>query len=174
MSIPTESMANDNEDLFLDKYIKSCKKFNVPIDPSICITLQTLWSQLKPTSSFSEGHMITLLDVLDDSNTYIKHLDFNGLLANGVGSGNSNARILSLILQKNKYIERLDISNSRLDDVGIAEISNGISNNNSLVELNISYNSFGSLGQLKYTYLHQSLLYILFIVDHAASISNFD
>eukprot|EP01035_Chromulina_nebulosa_P025447 gene25447-33210_t len=66
----------------------------------------------------------------------------------GPGNGNSNARVLNFILQQNKTIESLDISNTGLDDDGMEEICSGISNNKSIKELNLSGNHFGEKGAI--------------------------
>ena len=42
-------------------YIENCQRFNVPIDPSIVIALQTEWHIIMPSKSFGEGGMLPLM-----------------------------------------------------------------------------------------------------------------
>lgn len=58
------------------------------------------------------------------------------------GNGNSNARVLSSILKANKHIESLDLSNTGLDDDGVAEICDAIMKNKALKNINLSGNYF--------------------------------
>lgn len=62
------------------------------------------------------------------------------------GNGNSNARIISHILQYNKNITELDLSNNGIDDDGIREICIGLARNNTLKKLNLAANHFGEVG----------------------------
>lgn len=61
---------------------------------------------------------------------------------------------MNFILQKNKWIEELDLSNNGLDDDGIREISTGLAKNTSIRELNLSSNHFTEVGAM---YLSQAL-----------------
>lgn len=70
------------------------------------------------------------------------------------GNGNANARILNFVLQKNKWIEELDLSNNGLDDDGIREISEGLKENSGVQRLNLARNHFGTEGA---NYLHEAL-----------------
>lgn len=70
------------------------------------------------------------------------------------GNGNSNARVLKFILQRNKWIEELDLSNTGLDDDGVKEICAGIEKNRSLKKLDLSSNHFGTDGA---NYLSQAM-----------------
>lgn len=69
-----------------------------------------------------------------------------GGLVSRAGAGNSNARVLHYILEYNKNIEHLDLSNTGLGNDGIIEIAEGIRKNNTLESLNLSYNNFGEKG----------------------------
>lgn len=62
------------------------------------------------------------------------------------GNGNSNARALVDILNKNTLIKEVNLANTGLDDDGIMEICKGIKKNNSIETLNLSGNHFGELG----------------------------
>ena len=62
------------------------------------------------------------------------------------GNGNSNARALNNILQKNQSIKDLNLSNTGLDDDGIREICEGIVINTSVTSLDLSGNHFGEQG----------------------------
>lgn len=70
------------------------------------------------------------------------------------GNGNSNARVISHVLQRNKWIEELDLSNNGLDDDGIREIAAGIAKNEGVKHLNLSSNHFGEVGAM---YLSQAI-----------------
>lgn len=55
-----------------EEYISNCKFYNVPIDPSVVIALQTGWKVLQPTSRFTEGSMLPLKNILEENNTIRK------------------------------------------------------------------------------------------------------
>jgi len=90
-------------------YIKNCQRFDVTVDPNVVIALLTGWSILQPTKhKFSEGSLLPLMGLLDD-NEHIKKLSLASLGMNDAryragGNGDSNARVLSQILQRNKSI----------------------------------------------------------------------
>lgn len=67
------------------------------------------------------------------------------------GNGNSNARALSSILQNNKSIKELNLSNTGLDDDGLRELCDAIRGNETLTELNLSSNHFGEAGAASLT-----------------------
>lgn len=69
----------------------------------------------------------------------------NGI-SSRAGAGNSNARVLHYILEYNKTIESLDLSNTGLGNDGIIEIAQGIRKNTTLESLNLSYNNFSAKG----------------------------
>lgn len=62
------------------------------------------------------------------------------------GNGNANARILNFVLQRNKWIKELDLSNTGLDDDGIKEIADGLKENSSIEKVNLARNHFGVAG----------------------------
>lgn len=68
------------------------------------------------------------------------------LLFRSSGNGNSNARILNVILKRNKVIQELDLSDTGLDDDGLGEICDALKTNTTLTKLNLSKNYFGPLG----------------------------
>ena len=134
----------------VERYIQNCKTFDITVDPSVVIALLTGWDKLKPTKKFGEGDMLSLMGILE-KNDHIKQLDLGSLTMHdktfaGAGNCTSNARILAKILQQNHTIEHLDISNTGLDDDGIAELCEGIKHNTSLVNLNLASNHFGAKG----------------------------
>lgn len=49
-----------------EKYISNCKYFNVAIDPSVVIALQTGWQILHPSCRFTEGSMLPLKNILEE------------------------------------------------------------------------------------------------------------
>jgi hypothetical protein len=55
-----------------EKYIKNCHKFEISIDPSVVIALQTGWTILQPTKAFKEGALLPLMDILEDNNHITK------------------------------------------------------------------------------------------------------
>lgn len=85
-----------------DKYIRNCHKFEIKIDPSVVIALQTGWDSatllsassywtqtdayscidcffrrwtiLQPTKAFNEGALLPLMEILED-NGHIKKLN---------------------------------------------------------------------------------------------------
>lgn len=130
------------------KYIENCAKYNLAVDPGVVISLRTEWHVLQPTTQFSEGSMLPLLDVLNHTN-YIRHLKLasSAMQSNrSAGNGNTNARCLYFILKNNEYIETLDISDTGLDDDGLGEICEALVANSSITSLDLSSNHFGSLG----------------------------
>lgn len=134
----------------VERYVDLCKKFDLQIDPSVVITLRSSWEILRPTSSFGEGALLPLVDVLK-SNNHVKKLNLASSSMHvsryrSAGNGNSNARLLGEILDCNSTIEEIDLSNSGIDDDGIVEICKGIGNNKTITKLNLSRNYFGRLG----------------------------
>ena len=39
-------------------YVFNCKRYDIPIDPSIVIALKTRWDKMMPSRTFGEGAMI--------------------------------------------------------------------------------------------------------------------
>lgn len=140
-------MVDDNEDVM--KYIKNCRAYHLPVDPSVVISLKTQWEVMQPTKSFCEGSMLPLAGILE-TNKHVKKLRLRGTgmknrrAANG--NGNSNARILRSILSKNDTVETLDLSNTGLDADGMRELCAALRENSSLTDLNLSRNRFGEDG----------------------------
>jgi len=131
-------------------YLKNCKTYHVPVDTNVLITLKTHWNVLRPTNAFSEGALLPLLDILS-SNTHITKLVLAGMgsIAHkrlGSGTGNSNARLLGLILRKNTSITHLNLCQTGLDDNGLAEICCGLQENHTVTDINLSKNNFGPKG----------------------------
>ena len=93
-------------------YIKNCRRFEVPIDPNVVITLLTQWDTLSPTRQhFSEGAMLPLMGVLD-TNEHIRTLNLSSAgMCNPTfragGNGNSNAKVtlaLTLTLTRTRTL----------------------------------------------------------------------
>eukprot|EP01031_Cornospumella_fuschlensis_P025129 gene25128-30346_t len=153
-----ESLTEQKDHRAADEYIRNCQHFQLKVDPSVVIALQTGWDVLQPTRYFAEGSMLPLTDILT-SNNAIKRLNFANVGMQDArfrcaGNGNSNARVLNYILQRNQWIEELDLTNNGLDDDGIREISTGLTKNSSVKRLSLSRNHFGEIGA---TYLAQAL-----------------
>lgn len=130
-----------------EQYIKNCSQFELNVDSNVVIALRTRWNILKPTSNFDEGAMLPLMGVLDDN----KHITKLNLAASSMqsrfrtmGNGNSNARVLSSILCNNNTIEEVDLSETGLDDDGVAEVCTALKNNKTITKLNLSGNLFGT------------------------------
>ena len=133
-----------------EKYVDNCHKFDVKVDPSVVIALKSSWSILQPTKGFNEGAMLPLQDVLSE-NTTIKKLNLasagmHDARYRSKGNGNSNARVVTSILAKNKSIQEVDLSFTGLDDDGIGELCAFIKSNTNVTSLNLSNNFFGELG----------------------------
>ena len=114
------------------------------------IALKTGWTILQPTKGFNEGAMLPLLDILDE-NTTIKKLNLasagmHDARYRSKGNGNSNARVVNSILNKNTSIEEVDLSYTGLDDDGIGELTSFLQSNKNVTSLNLSNNFFGELG----------------------------
>lgn len=93
--------------------------------------------------------MLPLLGILDEDQN-ITRLNLSSAAMHdsrfrSAGNGNSNARVLSRILKRNRRIENLDLSSNGLDDDGVRQICDAMKENNTLTELNISRNHFGPL-----------------------------
>ncbi|CAM9725919.1 unnamed protein product [Pylaiella littoralis] len=140
-------MLVDNEDV--KAYIRNCRAYDVPVDPSVVVSLKTEWEVLQPTMAFSEGSMLPLAGVLD-SNKHVKKLRLRGTGSTRrravAGGGNSNARVLRHILSRNDTVELLDMSNTGLDADGMRELCTALKENSSLTDLNLSRNRFGEEG----------------------------
>ena len=61
-----------------EEYIKNCKYYHVPVDPSVVIALQTGWKVLQPSSRFSEGSMLPLKNILEEHDM-IKKLNLSNV-----------------------------------------------------------------------------------------------
>lgn len=94
--------------------------------------------------------MLPLLGILDNCDTITKLKLTNITMQDSrfrlAGNGNSNARVLRYILERNVWVEELDLSNTGLDDDGVMEICEGIKKNASLKKVNLSSNHFGEEG----------------------------
>ncbi|CBJ48698.1 Hypothetical inner membrane leucine rich repeat protein [Ectocarpus siliculosus] len=138
---------DDNE--AVKTYIRNCRAYDVPVDPSVVISLKTEWDVLQPTRGFGAGSMLPLAGVLD-TNKHVKKLRLRGTGSTQrrpvAGGGNSNARILGRILAQNDTIEHLDLSNTGLDADGMRELCAALEKNSSLTDLNLSRNRFGAEG----------------------------
>ena len=55
-----------------EAYLQNCKQFDLQPDSSVLIALKTNWPILQPTKNFSEGSMLPLMGILDDSATITK------------------------------------------------------------------------------------------------------
>eukprot|EP01038_Epipyxis_sp_PR26KG_P010804 gene10804-14504_t len=133
-----------------ETYIQNCRNFDVEIDASIVIALQTGWEILQPTKQFKEGSMLPLVGVLEE-NDCVRKLNFSSAAMHdsrfrSAGNGNSNARILGRILKHNNTVDNVDLSYNGLDDDGIKEICEAIKVNKSITQLNLSSNHFGETG----------------------------
>ncbi len=94
--------------------------------------------------------MLPLLGVLEN-NDHVKHLDLTSATMQDerfcrVGNGNSNARILSLILKENTSLESVTLKNTGLDDKGLGEICDALKTNKTITKLDLSQNYFGTVG----------------------------
>lgn len=133
-----------------EKYIENCAKFEIKVDPNVVVALRTGWSLLQPSSNFSEGSLLPLMDILKQDTTIDKVNLSASSMHDGrfraAGNGNSNARVLNSILRENTSIKDLDLSYTGLDDDGITEICEGLQENDAVVNLNLSSNHFGEVG----------------------------
>jgi channel protein (hemolysin III family) len=103
-----------------------------------------------PSKRFGEGAMLPLLGVLE-KNPYIQKLRLSSATMwdgryRGTGNGNSNARVLATILEKNKIIDEVDLTHTGLDDDGMIEICRALEKNRSVTHLNLSRNTFSERG----------------------------
>lgn len=142
-----EKVKKDRTALFeseAQKYIENCKRLEIRIDPSVVISLKTGWNILKPSTHFKEGEMLPLMDILN-KNDYVTEIDISLQNSNGC-NGDSNARVLNKVLQRNSTLSSLNVSSTGLGDDGLKELCEGLSQNNSLVELDLSRNNFTHIG----------------------------
>ena len=73
LELADPNFADDEVLEVVDQYISNCEKYHIPPDPSVLISLGTGWNVLKPTSKFTEGHLLSLFDILCE-NTHVTHL----------------------------------------------------------------------------------------------------
>lgn len=130
-----------------EEYILNCAKFDLKVDANVVIALKTRWEILKPTQQFNEGALLPLMGILDKDKTITK-LNLSGVSMQdsryrAAGNGNSNARVLRSILERNKYIQEIDLSNTGMSDEGIHELCDALKANKTLMKLNLSGNYFG-------------------------------
>ncbi len=64
---PKEATIKSDTESLLDIYIENCKRFELHVDPSVVIALKTNWPILQPTKTFSEGSLLPLIEILEDS-----------------------------------------------------------------------------------------------------------
>jgi channel protein (hemolysin III family) len=134
----------------VQRYVENCKECGVAPDMSVLVTLSTGWHVLKPSKNFCEGSMLPLMGVLDE-NEHVEKFVMNGAgmysaRKPAAGNGNSNARVLGKILQMNRVMKCLDVSNTGLDDDGVTELSAALADNSTLTELDLSQNHFSCAG----------------------------
>eukprot|EP00611_Tribonema_gayanum_P010172 TRINITY_DN2009_c0_g1_i1.p1 TRINITY_DN2009_c0_g1~~TRINITY_DN2009_c0_g1_i1.p1 ORF type:complete len:389 (+),score=133.07 TRINITY_DN2009_c0_g1_i1:108-1169(+) len=93
--------------------------------------------------------MLPLAGILD-TNEHIRSLVLHGAGMHNrkpmAGNGNSNARVLRTMLRRNKAVSLLDLSNTGLDNDGVAEVSQILAESESLTSLNLARNYFGAPG----------------------------
>eukprot|EP01036_Dinobryon_divergens_P048582 gene48582-65161_t len=94
----------DDGDKAAEQYIKNCKLFELDIDPGVVIALKTRWKIMQPTKKLSEGGLLPLMGILEE-NDHIEKLNLTSAAMKdkykSPGNGNSNARVLNLMLRKN-------------------------------------------------------------------------
>ena len=61
------SECDEGKDSSSNIYINNCQKYDIKVDPSILIALETKWKVLQPTKLFGEGHLIPLREILQDN-----------------------------------------------------------------------------------------------------------
>jgi len=131
------------------RYVKNCRMLDLNIDPGVVISLRTRWKIMQPTKKLGEGGLLPLMGILDNSD-HIKKLNLNRTCMSdrykSAGNGNSNARVLNLMLRKNTAITDLDLSNTGIDDDGLEEICESLKHNKSITNLDLARNHFTSLG----------------------------
>lgn len=137
---------------WVELYLENCAKYSVQPDPGVIIALKTKWHVLHPTKLFSEGAMLPLLGILEKNN-HISQLNLSCTAMQdkrfaSAGNGNTNARVLNFILRNNDVIQELDLSNTGLDDNGLAEICAALKENKSLKRLNLASNFFTRIGAM--------------------------
>eukprot|EP01041_Mallomonas_annulata_P009973 gene9973-20735_t len=143
----------DDGDKAAEQYIKNCKLFELDIDPGVVIALKTShtsrWKIMQPTKKLSEGGLLPLMGILEE-NDHIEKLNLTSAAMKdkykSPGNGNSNARVLNLMLRKNSTVTDLDLSNTGIDDDGLAEICESLKTNKSITNINLSRNNFTSSG----------------------------
>lgn len=144
-------IADEERERDLNQYLENCAKFGVKVDPSVCITLATGWSILRLSKeSSSEGSLLPLMGILE-GNPHIKKVDLKSIAMSdyrfrSAGNGNSNARVLSTILQENHSIEQVDLRSSGLDDEGLSQLCDALKTNKGIKRLDLSSNSFSEEG----------------------------
>jgi hypothetical protein len=129
-----------------EQYISNCAKFDLKVDANVVIALKTRWEILKPTQQFTEGALLPLMGILD-RDKIIRKLNLSCVSMQdsryrAIGNGNSNARVLRSILEKNKYIQEIDLSSTGMSDEGIHELCDALKSNKTLMKLNLSGNYF--------------------------------
>lgn len=133
------------QEMEAERYMENCRKYGMACDPNVVITLRTGWAVLQPTKAFGQGSMLPLMDILDE-NTTVEKVVLRGVgmirQKRSAGNGNSNARVLNHILQRNNTIKHLDLTDTGMDGEGLKEICEGLTKNTSVRYLNISRNHF--------------------------------
>ena len=130
----------------VEQYLSNCRKFDIPIDQNVVISLRTQWDILMPSKKFGEGAMLSLSGILD-KNEHVRKLDLSSAAMydsrfRGRGNGNANARALADILTQNRKIDDVNLTDTGLDDDGIKEICRALEENKTITKLNLSRNNF--------------------------------
>ncbi len=147
---PASSGTAIDDDSLCEVYASNCSKLGLSVDPSVYIALQTGWDVMKPSSRFAEGDVQPLIGVLDKASFVRKlNLESTGMVDSryrASGNGNSNARALVSILEKNDQINEINLRATGLDDDGLREVCSALANNSSITSLNLSANNFTEIG----------------------------
>jgi Ran GTPase-activating protein (RanGAP) involved in mRNA processing and transport len=119
-------------------------------------------------NSFGTEGLVSLLDVLRNKNTNLKHLDLSGCNLGDVGMDllsslrsesfikildlsrnnitNRGAYFIARIIENSLNLEKLVLRYNYISDAGVVDISNALLTNNRLETLYLGYNLFGYAG----------------------------
>eukprot|EP00993_Chasmostoma_nieuportense_P000614 NODE_1566_length_1456_cov_61.454477_g1485_i0.p1 GENE.NODE_1566_length_1456_cov_61.454477_g1485_i0~~NODE_1566_length_1456_cov_61.454477_g1485_i0.p1 ORF type:complete len:439 (+),score=151.06 NODE_1566_length_1456_cov_61.454477_g1485_i0:63-1319(+) len=129
----------------VEQYLRNCDQYRMSVDPSVVIALETGWSHLSIHQGCVEGCLLPLGPILA-TNTTITHLHLIPFKTMQCGSGDTNAKILAEILEKNTTITELDLKYNGIGVNGLRAFSGALRRNKHLQRLYLGHNAFGSEG----------------------------
>ncbi len=105
------------------------------------------------TNQIGSPGAASIARVLSDKDVAPPHL--STLLLDKNSIGDEGAVAISLVVENNSTITKLDLGNNEIGDDGVAALAMAMRRNGSILELNLELNSFGKAGMANVAYMAQ-------------------